>query len=202
MPDDDLEQFQHFHGDGLKNLELEKYRLQKERSEVNLLAFDDALQSTLDNIQAKLTDKAAQGPEAVFKETLHSLNEIEAKRFIILNVLEALKKGDKIGDIIRRYGGLGLIPAKDATGPENTTPLQATRALLARKSIWERVTTAVAQLAINALKSVPKWVEIEPHFGFVGPMPMLSFSLKGKGMNVQELIEILLKSREAPSTAQ
>jgi hypothetical protein len=202
MPGDDLEQFEHFHGDGIKNLELEKARLEQERLKVNLLNLDDALLSTLTAEQVKL-DKAAQGPEAVFKQALHSLNEVEAKRFVILNALEAVKRGEGISKILQRYGDMGLIPAR---APAPTDPdiglLAGTCALLARKSIWERVATTVAQLAVNALKTVPKWVEIEPHFGFVGPVPMLSFSLKGKGLTIHEFLEALLKSRQVPSTPQ
>jgi hypothetical protein len=94
-----------------------------------------------------------------------------------------------------------LIPKRDPAGPD-IAPLQVTRALLARKSIWERVATAVAQVAVNALKTVPKWVEIEPHFGFVGPVPMLSFGLRGKGMTIHEFLEALLKSRQVPTMPQ
>ena len=59
MPEDELEQFEHFHADSLKTLELEKARLQLERSEVNLMAFEDALKSTLDAVYANLADRAA-----------------------------------------------------------------------------------------------------------------------------------------------
>ena len=201
MPEDDLGQFEHFHGDGVKNLELEKARLEQEHLKVDLQNLDVALQNTLAAEHKNLTDKGAHGPEAVFKQALHSLNEVEAKRFVILNALEALKRGEQTGTILKRYGELGLIPKRDQNAAEITV-LAATCALVARKSIWERVATAVAQVAVNALKTVPKWVEIEPHFGFVGPVPMLSFSLKGKGMTIHEFLEALLKSRHVPTTPQ
>ena len=71
--------------------------------------------------------------------------------------------------------------------PEPRTPMQATIALVNRKSIWERIRTYIAQGAVNALKTVPKWIEVEP---IVSPLPpFISFALKGKGMSAQELIE-------------
>ncbi len=44
-------------------------------------------------------------------------------------------------------------------------------------------------MAINALKSIPKWVEIKPTITFVGPIPALGFVLEGKGMSIQDLLD-------------
>src|SRR5215831_14949377 len=104
MPEDELELFQHLHGAGVKNLELEKAQLDRERSEVNLRNLDDALQTTLTDAITSLRDKAVFGPEAVFRQSMQALNEVEAKRFVILNALEGLKRGENFGDIFKRYG--------------------------------------------------------------------------------------------------
>ncbi len=203
MPDiQSQEEFEHLHRDGVKNLELEKGRLALARSTFNLRSLDDGLEKTLNNTHESLAGELKSGPEAVFEQALKSLNQVEAKRFVINNVLESLKNGQKINDVLTRYGGMGLVPpaVPDSTVEDN--PFRMTQALLERKSLWERVTTSVAQIGVNAMKTVPKWVEIEPHVGFVGPVPTISFALKGKGMTVYELFEALRGAQVPPPAPQ
>ena len=122
---------------------------------------------------------------------MRSLKETDAKRFIIENALESLKAGKTIKDTLTKYSELGLITAEGPAPSGNELPLSTTLALVERKSIWERVTTAVIQVGVNALKTIPKWVEIEPHVGFIGPVPHISFALKAKGMTVHDFLEAL-----------
>ena len=200
------EDFEHFHNDGIKNLKIEEGELAEARSRFNLQNLDDGLQKTLGGARERLEEKSKSGAEEVFRQALKSLNEVEAKRFVIANVLESLKNGQPIAEILPRYAKMGLAPL----APQLQTPVpidekhifEMTQALLERKSLWERVTTTIAQIAVNAVKTVPKWVEIEPHFGFVGPLPTLGFTIKGRGMSVYELFEALSKAHTAPPSGQ
>jgi hypothetical protein len=193
------EEFEHFHNDGVKNLKIEEGELVQARSRFNFQNLDDGLQNTLRGARQSLEETSWSGPEVVFQQALKSLNEVEAKRFVIANVLESLKNGQSINQILPRYAGMGLAPQFPApTLIDEKNPFAMTQALLERKSLCDRVMTTVAQIAVNAVKTVPKWVEIEPHFGFVGPLPTFGFTLKGKGMSVYELFEALSKAHTAP----
>ncbi len=200
MPDiQSQEEFEHLHRDGVKNLELEKGRLAFAQSTHNMQTLDRGLSETLNSIFASLSGEGTSSPEAVFRKALKSLNEVEAKRFVLDNLLESVKRGEKIREVLVRYGTLGLLPVADSDHQVlDSEPLKTTRALLERKSIWERVATTVMQIGINGLKTLPKFVEIEPHV-HVFPIPGLSFSLKAKGMSVYELFESLRDAQVAPA---
>lgn len=189
------EEFEHYHGDGLKNIRLEEARLAEARQNTDLGQLDDALQDTMKGVREKLAGSLERGPEHVFKHAVKSLKEADAKRFIIENALESLKQGNSYADTIARYNELGLLPRpKDGdtpSPPPADIPFQGTLALLERRSIWGRFTTFISQVAVNGLKSVPKWIEIEPQVGFVGPLPTISFTLKGKGMSIHDFFEAL-----------
>jgi hypothetical protein len=198
-----VEDFQHLHNDGLKNLEIEKGRLAEARRIPNhdLGQLDDELDQSLTNARNVLSEKLAGGPERVFEHAMGLLSDIDKKRFIIENVLESLKRGEKFGVVLERYKTLGLVTSKaDATSAQQPqdNPLATTEALLNRKNILSRVSTAIMQIGVNALSTVPKWVEIEPHIT-IAPIPSLSFTLKGKGMSVYELFEALRRPEPQPS---
>ena len=198
MPDEtqSLEDFQHLHRDGLKNLEIERGRLAEARQRFDLGELDEDLLRKMTDARETLSAKLERGPETVFQFAVQLLGDVDAKRFIIENALESLKNGKKPSEILTTFSSLGLITK--APSPKPTfDPLATTRALLERKSIVGRVMTALAQIGVNALKTVPKWVEIEPHFT-VFPVPSLGFALKGKGMSVHELFEAL-RGTESPA---
>jgi hypothetical protein len=189
------EEFEHYHSDGLKNIRLDEAELAAARQRTNLGLLDDALQQSAAGIREDLS-ATGLGPEQLFKLAMRSLKESDINRFLIENALEALKRGGTYADILKKYTELGFVstaglPPSGEAVPQLPAPLQATIALLERKSIWERFTTSLAQIAVNAVKSGPKWVEIEPEVGFVGPVPTLSFHLKAKGMSAYEFFEAL-----------
>jgi len=187
------EEFEHYHSGGIKNIRLDEGELVQARQKTNLGPFDDALQQSATRIRETLS-AAPSNAEQVFKLAMGSLKEADLNRFVIENVLEALKRGEPCPTVLKRFSELGLpVPQNQAaqTPLQPITPFQATMALLERKSIWERLTTSVAQIAVNAIKTVPKWVEIEPEIGFVGCFPKLSFHLKAKGMTAYEFFEAL-----------
>lgn len=172
------EEFDHYHRDCLKDLEIEQHRLDKASSSINLGGIDDELRSTLKNkIREKLSD-TSRGPEHIFKQAIKSLKEADLTRFIIENALEAMKNGKSIQDIVSNYIKLGLIQPTDNASANlaDQTPLESTTALVERKGIWERVMGTLGHTTVNAIKSVPKWIEIEPHI--MPAPPFISFAIK------------------------
>jgi hypothetical protein len=185
------EEFEHFHRDGLKNLEIEKARLAAEAHTAELAPLDADLKDTLISILDKLAVAGRIDPEQVFKEAIGALDDVDAKRFLIENLLEAAKRGEAIPKTMLRYKELGLLKTGLPANTNETNPAVVGEQLITRKNIWRRVALAVKQIAVNAFSSIPKWVEIEPQVTLLGPIPVLSFTLKGKGMSVQELFETL-----------
>jgi hypothetical protein len=188
------EEFEHFHRDGLKNLEIDKMALAEGRQVKALAPLDVELRKTLNEIIAKISSAGETGPEQVFKEGIAALDKMDAKRYLIENLLESVKRGDKIVDAMQRYKDLGLLSPNSTINEDPQEPKDFGDQLTSKRSIWKRATTAVVQITVNALKSIPKWIEIEPHFAFLGPIPMIMFTLKGKGMSIHDLFETLRAS--------
>lgn len=190
------EEYAHLYEDGLKNIEIEKGKLLEAKQEVNLGPLDTDLMSTLTSIFEKLSAAQERGPEEAFKTALEATNAVDAKRFILENLLEGMKRDNQanIQQLITRYQELGLLSKDSPPISPTLTPLQGTIALVERKSILERFGIAVAQLGIATFKAIPKFVEVEPGLTFVGPIPCLSFNLKGKAINGYEILEIARKA--------
>lgn len=146
-------------------------------------------------ISQALSAEAERGPDSVFRVAVRSFGDLDAKHFLIENMIEAAKRGATVEQVLTDFGRLGLIQKPQL--PPN--PVATTASLLERKSLIERAMTVLGQISVNALKTVPKWVEIEPHFT-VFPIPSLGFSLKGKGMSVYELFEALRVARPDQAT--
>lgn len=191
------EDFDHCHREGAKNLEIERGRLAEARRMSDLGSLDAGLTSTLAGVVERIAQARREGPEAVFKTVLAASDDVDAKRHVIENLLESAKRGDNITEVLGRYQKLGLLPPPLPVQVQ-PTPEPVGTALSRRKSIWKRVGMAIAQIAVNAFKSVPKWIEVEPQLTLIGPVPVIGFSLKGKGMTVHDLFETL---REGVSAA-
>jgi len=190
-----IEEFEHFHKDGMVRLENEKLKLENMETP-GLDPLDLKLKQTLTEILFELSKTKQIDPEQVFQAAISFLPDLDAQRFLIDNLLEAVKRGDNIVETMSRYETLGLL-SKGAVS--DTTKISTTdlgKELEKRKSLWRRVTTRVIQVSVNAIKSVPKWVQIEPQILLVGPIPAISFRLKGKGMTIQDFVETLCKDTE------
>lgn len=73
-------------------------------------AIENVIVKDFLKILSELASTIEQGSSSdIFKKTLSCFNEIERKEFIINNILEALKRGEKIFDIATRFTKLGLL---------------------------------------------------------------------------------------------
>jgi hypothetical protein len=126
---------------------------------------------------------------------IKGLDELDAKRFLLHNVLEALKQGHSEKQIADNYARLGLlrpVPAQ-ASGREPAANLGTGAEALGSLQSLKRAGLALCQISVNAIKSIPKFVEIEPGIMLVGFVPVPTFALKGKGVTIHELFELLRK---------
>jgi hypothetical protein len=150
----------------------------------------------LETLTAILAHVSPDGPlnaDAVFRNGLEAMELIDAKRFVIDNLLEGLKRGEDPATLVDRFRKLGLLSNPSATGIQPTIPSDADvpSEFIESKSMLKRWGLAVAQIVVNAIRTIPKFVEIEPSISFVLGVPALSFALKGKGMSIHELFEAL-----------
>jgi hypothetical protein len=151
------------------------------------------LQETLKKIISLVDVDGALIPDSIFRAGLEAMEVIDAKRFVLDNLLEGLKRGDQPGALIERYRELGLLnrlPPK-ATLSEIPSDADVTAEVLKGKGMLKRWGLVVAQIVVNAVRTIPKFVEIEPTISLVGPIPVVSFALKGKGMSIHSLFEAL-----------
>lgn len=187
------EQFELFHRTTCKDIELETLRLQQESAKEPVSPIVPELVSMLREITSKLSPEGMVAPEAMLRAGLDAMDIVEAKRFVLNNLLEALKRGDKVTAVFKRFQDLGLLshatpgakPASISSDADVIRDLQKGRGLL------KRIGLATAQIATNAFRSIPKYVEIEPSISIVGFVPVLTFALKGKGVTVHDLYETL-----------
>ncbi len=196
MPDTGWpEDFEHVHRDAVRTLDLDITKLAADHQAV-LASLDQELVSTVQELLLKLSPDAVPRPDQVFRHALEGLDRIEAQRFLVENLLESVKRGESISKVLSRYKNLGLLKAtavpegKAGTADAQEDGTAIGPALMRRKKGIRRIVTDVIHIAINALKSVPDWVEIKPHIHLL-PVPSLSFSIEGKGKTVQEIFEIL-----------
>lgn len=187
------EQFELFHRTTCKDLELETLRLQHESATQPATPIVPELIAMLREITSKLSPEGVIAPEAMFRAGLDAMDLVEAKRFVLDNLLEALKRGDKVAAVFKRFQDLGLLahPAPGVKPSSASSDEDAIKDLQKSKGLLKRTGLAAAQIATNAFRSIPKYVEIEPSISIVGVVPVLTFALKGKGVTVHELYETL-----------
>lgn len=189
------DEFEHAHNDSMNRLENQKLKLESTKTP-NLRPLDDELSKILNEIFMEIPRTDRLDPQEVFRKAIQCLPKVDRGRMLIDNLLESLKRGDKLPDIVKRYRDLGLLTASDESKANNTA-IAGLADLVERRGIWKRVGTSVIRIAVNAFKSIPKWAEIEPSIMFVGPVPAIGFTLKGKGMSIQDLFEVLIEDPKA-----
>ncbi|HLO18750.1 MAG TPA: hypothetical protein VK206_28220 [Anaerolineales bacterium] len=185
------EEFEHTHKDFLVRLENLKLKLQTDQVP-ELAALDESLTNTLNNILERLAKPGQLSPQEIFKEALKLIPEVDAKRFLIENLLEDLKRGGNMPDIAQRYHTLGLLNQPEVSNAQPTNPvIKLGEKLINRKRSWGKVGAFLCQFAINALRVISKSVEIEPQLLIVGGIPSIGFTFKGSGLSFDDIIQTL-----------
>lgn len=203
-----LENFEHFYRDGLRDLELNRAQ-----NDLDLQPAPDAPPAHLimceqyskmigDVIRSLSFDRPA--PELVFKNGLNSLKRIEEFRFLLDNLLEAVKRDDSLQNSLTRYGELGLIdfPVSHLAEEKRNSPWPFNRgAGRVLRKLLERLRDAaltVMEMVINAMKQIPHLISLKPkaEIGVSGPFPTfeVQIDIEVEPVTLHELFRALLGS--------
>jgi len=190
-----IKQFERRHVAGCKNLEIEKEYLLRKTTSGLLHRVHVDLAIALDQIHRNLSPDDPPSPSRTFRAAMKGLDEIDAKRFLLHNVLESLKQGQTEKQITDNYVSIGLLKRSTAQTmtKETSTSFDTGAEALGSLQSLKRAGLALCQISVNAIKSIPKFVEIDPGIMLVGFVPVPTFTLKGKGVTVHELFELLRK---------
>jgi len=179
------EEFELNHKNQLLNFEKLIIML-KSLNDSDLRPLDNKLVETLETIFGRIPKNGRVQPEDVFRQAMQSLPEVDSQRMIIENLLEAIKRGDKLGETVDRYQSLGLLSEGFGGNKTDETLTGLGERIVKRKGIWNLVGLTLMQLTVNALKTISKFGQIEPIIT-IAPVPGLSFAIKGKGMSFYDL---------------
>jgi hypothetical protein len=169
-------------------------------------ALLDHHQKLLTGIVESLKKVEKPEPASVFQKGLTALADLEKERYLLENLLEAVKRGESFRNVLERYNNLKLtdyqitnVPRENTTSTKsNTLPSSSSgagnllRQLLGR---LKKVSLKIMQLLVNVLKVIPKFMSIKPSIGFSGPFPTLSFQLdlQTESLNLYELFQDLTR---------
>ena len=136
----------------------------------------------------------------IVRNGLKALNDIQARAFIIQNVLESVKSGSSLQDTLTRYHELGLtdfdpklIPAAPAA-PAPHAPAPPTKDGFFLMRLWrklKKIAGLVMQLIVNACKTGALFVDVDPGIGIAAGFPMIEFHFKKKSAHLKEILETL-----------
>jgi hypothetical protein len=209
------EQFDHTLRDGVQALKLIRsdtdIELKSEASQSDAVPSHRVLlEEYRDTIHGVIEGFSVPGaePEEVFRAGMKSLARLEDLRFLLCNLLEAIKRDDSLQNSLARYQVLGLL-SKESEGvdlPEEVRQSEyrsnnGSGRLLRR--LWQRLRKAalyVMEIVANAIKVIPKLMSIrpKPSIGLAGPFPTfdLQFELEAESITIHELFHDLAESIE------
>lgn len=189
----------------------------KLESEINALPEDEVgnRQAITEHLRSILTEvlttlRSEREPDRVFAAAMRGLTKIQQEQFILENILEAIKRGEDLTDIMNRFERLGLLPegvaASGAQTNQETGETPATDPgrdqgeiagqdggffMGVRKKLG-RSSMLLANVALNAARAAGKFVEVVPVIGFTGPFPTVSLQLQPKGASLDDLFEVVM----------
>lgn len=209
---DTSEEFRHEYADAVKAVKLNRFEVTEElRKDLGTGDGSQAREALVvtwnslnDEIANDLSLEVADA-EIAYKHALRSLERVQACRFLIENLLEAIKRDESLNNTVKNYQNLGLFPESPGLLPEEKRnspwPWRAGGGAFLKKIMkgLKKLALILIELVVNAVKAIPRFVEIEirPHIGVVGPFPTLTFDfgLQAKG-TIRELFEALFMNVE------
>jgi hypothetical protein len=114
-------------------------------------------------------------------------DRIETFRFVLENLLEAVKRGESLQDSLKNYNYVGVLKNQSAAkfkDDVHNSPYQsnADSGWFVR-SLWKavkKVALKVMEIMTHAIKAVPKWVTLKPKpsIGLAGAFPTFSLEIE------------------------
>jgi hypothetical protein len=220
---DSNEEFQRIHQRHVKDLELIGRRIGDGSLDADgrtVATNEDELRPRLvrpleEEIRAFVVELAqqlrlAKEPAVALKVAMDGMDGLDQKRFLLTNILEALKTGKNLAQTLRQYKKLGLIdiaePDQGATSPTATPttytelPFQSGFARACQR-IHRGMNQSAAKLSavsINAVSAIPKLADVEVGLALCGGIPSLTFTAKKKdSLGLQDIADILADIVEA-----
>jgi hypothetical protein len=158
-------------------------------------------QNALNRIITDLEADATADPAVILRKALASLAKVDDMRFVLQNLLEALKRaGIEETGIVKKtldfYQHLGLTDLPVSLETSSNPPSDPHNpwgwgAVLRDLLKWlNKVALTLMEIVINAIKAIPMFIGIKPSI-VVGPLPSLSFELVAESVSVAELFKVL-----------
>ena len=220
------EPFHHAYRDGLRDLELNRadneIELKAELAAPAKLAEPAELadpkaklfrrilleeyHETIQAVHESLT-LPSPDPESILRRGLTALRRVEELRFLLDNLLEAVKRDDSLLNSLIRYQALGLVNNRNLVDVQEETrkspwPFNRDSGKFLRKLLQRlrKAALIVMEILANAVKVGPKFVALKPKpsIGLTGPFPTfdLQFDLEAESLTIHELFHDLIGSLE------
>lgn len=130
-------------------------------------------------------------PREILARGFESLGKVEARQFVIHNILESVKRGESLDGTLRRFNDLGLtdiqLPSHDSESMGSGRGEKTGRFLMRIMGFTKEFTHALYEIILNAIKAIPQFVAIRPSVGLVGVFPSLTFELECKAVTIDDL---------------
>lgn len=202
------ENFEHCYRDGLRDLKLNRtledpdLQPSPDASPAQRILCEQYSKMISDVITRLSFDRP--DPELVYKNGLSALKRIEQFRFLLDNLIEAVKRDDSLQNCLIRYHELGLIDFSVAnlTEEKRNSPWPFNRGVgRVLKKLWERLRDAaltVMEMVISAIKQIPHLVSLKPkaEIGVSGPFPTfeVQIDIEVEPVTLHEFFRALLAS--------
>jgi hypothetical protein len=168
-------------------------------------ALQNDLQHLLDEIIEDLSPEGTPDPSAIMNSALKGLSKIEAKRFLLQNLLEAIKGGNvNVTEILQRYKDLGLttIDLNPTQNPNRNEEVVADGAktkgfgkvILGLLKKAAKIALTVIEIIKNSVLKVFGSVGVKPIIGLTGAFPSISFQLEVENLTASLFFDAILKS--------
>ena len=163
----------YFHGQSIKK--------DAETDPLKLIIADDIL-NLLEDLKNAVIKSTS--PEEVFKTAFKGLNQLEQKQFVIDNLMEGIKRGEKPSILLKRYEQIGIFQVgevhreslQDQRGPgaklqemnsrDNDSFEQQAKEMgsfiYKCKQVLKRSALTFCSLACAAMKNIPSYIKFEP----------------------------------------
>jgi hypothetical protein len=199
------EEFVHFHSDGVRNLKLLRANLDRvvHPDPVSYLPDTHSVvkrecEGVIDEVIGLLPEKM-EAKEAL-AQGLVALERVDDLRFLLDNLIEAVKRDASFQNSLQLFGQLGLAGATINFPEEKRNSPFASSGGAGRllRGLWKwlkKVALTLMEIVTNAIKASPKWVSLKPKpsIGLAGAFPTFSleFELEAESITLHDLFEQL-----------